>query len=1131
MGTLQVVHILCVQAYLGLAVYLVVKGHRSPLNLTSAAIIVAFAVWSGSLVAAHDPAATEATARLAYSVGSLAWASFASVALLFIMVFLGKSRLLRSKLFWVALVVPPMVVVDRQWEGELAADHLWHPWGWSYVWSDSTWTFFFVFYYAAYMVVGLALILRQARQRANPVWRRQARIIVYSAVPPLFLSTATDVVLPRLDIHSIPNIAPDFTIIWAVGLVVAIVKYGLLEISPAVAAERVLNTISDAVLLVGANGGIEEVNPAAERLLGRSKGELRGTSIEALFPEALRAGQMRAIHDLTDSVSYDYRLLASGGREVPVYFACSVIRGTVGELAGMACVVRDISARKQAEDVLRDERNELDRMVGLRTRQLEDRIRQLRCVAQVADAIRHMRDVTRLFEKTATVIPNGFRGAANLDVQITLDGESVGVAPASNVRWKQTRDLVVGGERRGTILVHCAEDRAAQVDSAFLAEEEQLLEVLARMLGDAVERIDAEMLLDEHRERLESALRGSGLGMWEWFIDSGRVVYSDRWAEMLGYAKEDLEPTAEACEELVHPEDRGRRRAALDEHLRGVTDSYRLELRYRTSSQGWKWVLAHGRIAQRDETGAPVRMIGSDLDIHKRKVAEAALKASEESFRTLFDEALDGILLAHADNARASLANKAFRRMTGYGANEIGTLGLADLIAEESRPWLEPALEKTRRGEIAQTTDIRVKHKNEGIFVADVSATQVELQGRSLVMVVFRDTSSRRLLEQQLRASQRLEAIGQLAGGIAHDFNNIVAVINSFGGFALDALEANDPVRDDIREVLAAAKRAGTLTRQLLAFSRRQLLQPTELDLNDVLRDLDRMLRRVIGEDIEMRLVLDQDRAFVRADRGQLEQVLMNLAVNARDAMPRGGSLTVTTSGADVLPSELAGPATSLAPATSFVVLEVADTGAGMDEETVEHAFEPFFTTKTEGKGTGLGLATVYGIVTQSGGVVSIDSAPGVGTTFRVYLPRVDVLSAKAPRRPPVGQLGARPDETILLVEDDQGVRAAAKRILGRAGYAILEADSGAAALELLGDDAAVVALLLSDVVMPQMSGPVLAEQVTAIRPGVRVLYMSGYTDDALGQHGVLGEGTNLLQKPFSETSLLRKVREILDTR
>jgi PAS domain S-box-containing protein len=425
-----------------------------------------------------------------------------------------------------------------------------------------------------------------------------------------------------------------------------------------------------------------------------------------------------------------------------------------------------------------------------------------------------------------------------------------------------------------------------------------------------------------------------------------------------------------------------------------------------------------------------------------------------------------------------------------------------------------------------------VANRDEPYGELDVAQAGLYLEGAWEALRKVQAEEQRAALHEQLRQAAKMEAVGRLAGGVAHDFNNLLSVILSYSRFALESMGEADPLRQDLEEIRQAGERAAALTRQLLAHSRKQVLQVSTLDLNEVVTGIEPMLRRLLGEDLELRLELAARPWPVRADRGQLEQVVVNLAVNARDAMPDGGRVTIRT--ANLVAGAEPGPAPWSA---ACALLEVADTGIGMDEPTRARVFEPFFTTKEPGKGTGLGLATVYGIVKQSGGDVRVESSPGGGSTFRLALPAAEGAEAlvavavplaasppPAPGRPrPGGQ------ETVLVVEDEAAVRALAGRILAGAGYRVLAAASGAEALALPGGQLGEVRLLLTDVVMPQMSGHALAERLKGRCPGLEVVYMSGYLDDALGQRGVLPETIRFIGKPFAAPDLLRLVRETLD--
>jgi signal transduction histidine kinase len=388
-----------------------------------------------------------------------------------------------------------------------------------------------------------------------------------------------------------------------------------------------------------------------------------------------------------------------------------------------------------------------------------------------------------------------------------------------------------------------------------------------------------------------------------------------------------------------------------------------------------------------------------------------------------------------------------------------------------------------------------------------------------------REREERRLLEEQLLQSQKMEAVGQLAGGVAHDFNNILTAIVGYTDLLAAEFGGGSRQLEDLEEIRKAARRAAALTRQLLSFSRKQVLEPRIVDVNGVVLNLDKMLRSLISENIDLKLQLDEDLDAARVDPNQLEQVIMNLAINARDAMPEGGRLTIETANA-TLDVDYAAQHVSVIPG-DYVMLAVTDTGCGMSEETRARIFEPFFTTKPEGRGTGLGLSTVYGIVKQSGGNIWLYSEPGKGTTFKIYLPAIESLPEDIGKVAPA-EPGARGAGTVLLVEDDEQLRRLTHRALANEGYVVLEADRGRSALELARRHTGTIDLLLTDMVMPDTNGRKLADTLRAARPGLRVLYMSGYPDRAIVNHGMLGPSDAYLAKPFTTEAIARKVRDLL---
>ena len=507
--------------------------------------------------------------------------------------------------------------------------------------------------------------------------------------------------------------------------------------------------------------------------------------------------------------------------------------------------------------------------------------------------------------------------------------------------------------------------------------------------------------------------------------------------------------------------------------------------------------------------------------------AQEAFRESERRAQTLF-KTVNLVVLGLDAQGVVDYVNPFLCKITGLASGELMGKDWFALIPEATRSSRRTLFrEFLEGGGQAHTVSPLATKAGEERMIAWNHTVVRDPKGQPMgTLSIGEDTTDRQELEGQLRQAQKMEAVGRLAGGVAHDFNNLLTAIFGYVEMVIEELPADSASRADLEEVLKAAGRAATLTRQLLAFSRQQVLQPRVLSINDVVQDVETMLRRLIGENIALRTVLAPDLGNVRADASQLEQVLMNLVVNARDAMPMGGKLSIETANAE-LTGEYANQQQPVVPGP-YVMLAVTDTGIGMSPEIRARVFEPFFTTKEKGQGTGLGLSTVYGIVKQSGGYVWMYSEPGRGTTFKTYLPLVDAPVEKTAPATAVPQ-PLRGTETILVAEDDDVLRPLVRELLTRLGYTVLAAANADAALAVAREHSGPIRLLLSDVVMPGASGRELARRLAEARPDTRVLYTSGYTDDAIVHHGMLEPGLNYLQKPFTPDALARKVRDVID--
>ncbi len=650
---------------------------------------------------------------------------------------------------------------------------------------------------------------------------------------------------------------------------------------------------------------------------------------------------------------------------------------------------------------------------------------------------------------------------------------------------------------------------------------------------DITERKRAEEALRQSEERYRNILETIEDGYYEVDLAGNLTFFNDSLCRISGYPKE----------ELMGMNDR---QYTDEENGKKLFQTYNRVYTTGEPAKEFAWevirkdgtpkYLEASVSLRKDLSGKPIGFRGIIRDITERKRAEEALRRSEERYRDIIESIQDGYFEDDLDG-NFTFVNDVVGRHLGYTKEELIGMKYRQYTDEENRRKLyqhfnglyrtgQPikpfAVEYIRRDGSKLTAEISVS------LIRDPEGKPIGFRGISRDITERKQAEEEKLsLQEQLRQSQKMEAIGQLAGGIAHDFNNLLTVIKGYSQLSLLDLKENDPLCGNIQEIEKATRRATDLTRQLLAFSRRQILDLKVLDLNVLLKDLEKMLRRIIGEDIQLVTLLSEDLGKVKIDPGQIEQVIFNLAVNAKDAMPSGGKLTIETANVE-LDEEYAHAHVSVAPGR-YLRLSISDTGIGMTQEVKERVFEPFFTTKEKGKGTGLGLSMVYGIVKQSNGNVWVYSEPGRGTTFKIYLPRTEEKADSLHGQEKTGFFPTG-SETILLVEDDELVRDLANRLLKQLGYKVLEATNGQEALGVVKEhDGETIHLLLTDIVMPQMGGKDLADWLKISRPNVKVLYTSGYADNAIVHHGVLDPGTHFVQKPFSLKTLSHKVREVLD--
>ncbi|MFO0761570.1 MAG: PAS domain S-box protein [Byssovorax sp.] len=687
--------------------------------------------------------------------------------------------------------------------------------------------------------------------------------------------------------------------------------------------------------------------------------------------------------------------------------------------------------------------------------------------------------------------------------------------------WSEPRDSVavplqVDGHALGALLLTQPPGTNADPDEIALVQE------VAESLSHALFALQQQRALHEREAQYRRLIEDVFDVVWLVDLSTMRPLHISPTVEKLrGFSVEEtlrqdlsafLTPASASYVGEVLP---GR----VAEFERGVRRTYVDEIALPHKDGSTVWTETAMRFERNPSTGK-IELYGISRDISARRSAQDALTESEEHYRALIDN-LGEVVFSTSVEGRITYASPA---VASFGYTPADLLGkpLSAVVYPDDLAHVEATRPLAFAGP-SEPIDFRILDKGGRVRHVRTSRRAIHRHGKLIGLTgVLIDLTNQHEAEERFRAAQKMEAIGRLAGGIAHDFNNLLTVISSYTEFVSSSLPDSDPLLADLAEVSKASLRAQALTRQLLAFSRKQMLKPQIVDLNSLVAGVEKMLGRLIGEDITLAVTPGANLGLVKVDPGQMEQVLMNLAVNARDAMPQGGTVAIATENVEAGetgPAALGGPA---------VKITFTDTGCGMDEATLNRIFEPFFTTKSPHKGTGLGLSTVYGIIEQSGGRITAQSRPGLGTRFEIRLPRTDATRSAPPAPEAAEHPPAAGSETLLVVEDEPGVRELACRILTSAGYKVVSAANGEEALRQLDQLEEEPALVLTDVVMPGMSGRELADRVTARRPGLKVLYMSGYTDDAILRQGGL-EGRQLVNKPFDARTLTRMVREVLD--
>jgi two-component system cell cycle sensor histidine kinase/response regulator CckA len=656
---------------------------------------------------------------------------------------------------------------------------------------------------------------------------------------------------------------------------------------------------------------------------------------------------------------------------------------------------------------------------------------------------------------------------------------------------------------------------------AVLDENNNVISIIS-VGRDITDRKLAEKALQVSEERFALAVKGANDGIWDWDIKNNTLYWSPHMKALLGYTDDELNVDFNTLISHLYPDDIELTQAAIESHLK-KRSPYSIESRLRTKSGEYRWFHTRGE-AVWDEAGNPIRMVGSSTDITEHKLADEELRklsiAVEQSSVSIIITDINGDI---------EYVNKKFTDITGFGYKEV--IGKNPRILKSGvhppefykKLWKKINSGKEWQGEICN------KRKDGKLYWEYASISPIRNEEGTITHYIGlkEDITERKSLEEQLRQSQKMEAIGRLAGGIAHDFNNMMTAVIGFSDYLLSARNEDESLCSIIKQIKTAGQRAASLTQHLLTFSRRQSTESQLIDLNSIISDMEHMLKQLIGEDIELIFALDKKLDFIKADHSQIEQIIMNLAVNSRDAMPEGGKLVIETSGID-LDESYCRDWIDINPGR-YVILAVTDTGIGMDKDTLAHIYEPFYTTKEIGKGTGLGLSTVYGIIEQSGSHIHCYSEPGKGTTFKIYFPAIyEEEKAESFEKEQIAAESLKGKETVLVVEDEDIVRNITCTVLKDNGYTVLEASNSNVALDICKQHRERIDVLISDVIMPGMNGTKLAEEVLSLYPQTAVLFVSGYPDNATEKLNLIEGGDNFLQKPFTPKKLLTKVREIV---
>ncbi len=648
----------------------------------------------------------------------------------------------------------------------------------------------------------------------------------------------------------------------------------------------------------------------------------------------------------------------------------------------------------------------------------------------------------------------------------------------------------------------------------FFWKQKQNLEIV-------VEKRTQDLFKVEEKYRL--AMEATSDGIWDWDLKTETVYYSQSWSDIL--LEETVPPIYESWASKIHPEDKPDVLSSLQEHLKGKTTHWQCEHRLRTKIGEWKWVLGRGRVVEKTAEGKPLRMVGTMTDISEQKKAGESLRQSEEQLKKILQTSPNAVIVYDIQET-PQFINQSFTKIFGWTLDEIQDKNIPFVPDDEKDITASKIKAIYSTDKPLQFLSKRFTKFNEVLDVNINAAVYKNTDGENIGLVVnLTDITEQLKTEEQLRQAQKMESVGRLAGGVAHDFNNMLSIILGNSEILMEDLGLNHPSFSNVKEVQKAAERSANLTRQLLAFARKQTISPKIIDLNATIEGTMKMLERLIGEDIDLSWCPKTSLWHVKIDPSQIDQMLANLCVNARDSIKDVGKVTIETDNVQ-FDEDYCKTHPGFKPG-NYVMIGISDNGCGMDKEIIENLFEPFFTTKKVGEGTGLGLATVYGIIKQNNGFINVYSESGEGSTFKLYIPSHEEHLIDEPAI--AKEISQKGSETILLVEDEKSILQMTKSILERLGYTVLVADTPDEALRISHKTKAEIHLLVTDVVMPSMNGRELAEKILKFLPNIKCLYISGYTENVIAHRGILDKEFNFINKPFSKQDLSVKIRKILD--